>query len=312
MSADPIDDQIVWMPPATIEDMYSQTAGNQFASINSPHAGPRNEKPVPCGDAPLQLYSLGTPNGVKVTILLEELEELDLTTYDAHTINIGAGEQFDKGFVAINPNSKIPALVHKGADEGGKDLCLFESGSINIYLCDQFKAFLPPTEQAAKRAKVMNWCMFQMGCLGPFCGQFGHFFCYAPGNKVETRDYGVSRYGMEVQRLLDVLERHLSGASDGPDGTDGTDGKQRAYLVGEEYSLADIMCYPWVQWLRTGYEHKGSKTMAAEFLGLQQRCPHVYRWADSIKARPAVERGAQVNGWTSPHAKPWLVKDEEK
>jgi GSH-dependent disulfide-bond oxidoreductase len=287
---------------ARIEELFAKTEGNQFASINRPTAGAREEVDVPEGIAPLQLYSLGTPNGVKVTILLEELEDLGLTTYDAHTVNIMKGEQFNSGFVNINPNSKIPALVHKKGKGKGEDITrihLFESGSINVYLCDEFNVFLPShSENPSARAEIMNWTMFQMGCQGPMTGQFGHFFCYAPADKIEARDYSVARYGMEVQRLLDVMEKHLSNNS-------------YLYLVDNEYSLADIMNYPWVRWLRTGYEHTASGIKAGAFLNIESNYPHLMQWCDRIAQRPAVQRGVQVNGWADMSIpKPWLVKKE--
>jgi len=272
-----------WSPPAKIESLFAATAGNKFAAINSPVAGARVEKDLPDGPSPIQLYSLGTPNGVKVSILLEELA----VDYDAHIINIGAGDQFTSGFVKINPNSKIPALLDKDGPDG-KPISIFESASIVMYLAEKYDKFIP--KDPRQRTECMNWIYWQMGGFGPFCGQFGHFFVYAPVDKLETRDYGVSRYGMEVQRLCSVLDQHLA---------------QRCYLVGEEYSVADIVVFPWFNQLLTGYKHS-SGIAAADFLSIDQYT-HAVQWAERIKARPAVTRGLQVCGFGG-IAKPWLIQ----
>ena len=277
-----------WVPPAIIEDLFAATGGNQFAAINSPKSGARDDKEVPTGSAPIQLYSLGTPNGIKVSILLEELEELGLLSYDAHTINIGKGEQFSAGFTRINPNGKIPCAVDLEGP-GGEPIHLFESAGICLYFTEKYDRFLP--KDFRLKTEVMNWVFWQMGGQGPFCGQFGHFFVYAPGDKFETREYGTARYGMEVQRLMDVMDKHLHGKS---------------YLVGEEYTLADIICYPWVRQIRIGYPHK-SGIKANEFLSID-KYSNLLAWADRIAARPAVVRGVQVNGWSDANSpKPWLV-----
>jgi len=273
------------MPPAKVEELFAATAGNQFASINRPTAGAREEKALPEGKAPLQLYSLGTPNGNKVHVLLEELG----VDYDAFTINIGNGAQFTSGFVAVNPNSKIPCLVDKEGPDG-RPISLFESGSINLYLCEKYKRFLP--ENPRLRTEVMNWVFWQMAGQGPFTGGgFGHFFAYAPGDQLQTRDYGVARFGMEVLRLCDVLDKHLEG---------------KQYLVGEEYSLADIMCWPWFYQLETGYKHGASGLMAGDFLTIQ-RFKNCTAWSARILAREAVKRAITVCSWTTPHPKPWLA-----
>lgn len=270
-----------WSPPAKIEDLYSKTAGNMFAAINSPTAGARLEKDLPVGNAPIQLYSLATPNGQKASIILEELG----IDYDAHVVHIGKGEQFTSGFVAVNPNSKIPALVDREGP-GGESVNLFESGAIVLYFAEKYKRFLP--EDPRLKAEVMNWVFWQMGCQGPFTGQFGHFFVYGPGNAHAPRDYGTSRYGMEAQRLCSVLDQHLA---------------TRTYMVGEEYTIADIMIFPWVNLLYTGYKHS-SGIGANEFLSMDQY-KNLKVWADRIGAREAVKRGLQVCHWEN-GAKPWL------
>eukprot|EP01087_Luapelamoeba_hula_P020532 TRINITY_DN701_c0_g1_i1.p2 TRINITY_DN701_c0_g1~~TRINITY_DN701_c0_g1_i1.p2 ORF type:complete len:301 (+),score=52.36 TRINITY_DN701_c0_g1_i1:66-968(+) len=269
-----------WTPPAHIEELFAQAAGSQFASINAPTAGARTEKELPVGSAPLQLYSLGTPNGFKASIMLEELG----VDYDAFVINIGSGDQFTSGFVEVNPNSKIPALVDKEGP-GGKSLNVFESGSIVLYLAEKHKRFLP--EDFGLRTEVLNWTFWQMGGQGPMTGNFGHFMVYAPADKVETRNYGVARYGMEVQRLCSVLDRHLAG---------------KTYMVGEEYTVADIMVFPWFNQLLTGYKHT-SGIGAGEFLNVKQYT-NALAWHARIAERPAVQRGLQV--CTKGQGKPWL------
>jgi GST-like protein len=249
----------VWSPP--------DSAGGTFASINRPVAGPTHEKELPVGKHPLQLYSLATPNGVKVTILLEELLALGHTgaEYDAWLIRINEGNQFSSGFVDINPNSKIPALVDRGGD---KPLRVFESGSILVYLAEKFGAFL--SREPAERTETLNWLFWQMGSAPFVGGGFGHFYAYAP----EKLEYPINRYAMETKRQLDVLDRLLAG---------------RPYVAGENYTIADMAIWPWY-----GQLVLGSLYGAAEFLSVQDY-RHVRRWADAIAARPAVIRGRKVN-----------------
>ena len=189
-----------WTPPAKIEELFSKTAGNQFAAINAPTAGARTQVDLPRGPAPIQLYSLGTPNGIKVSILLEELEELGLTQYDAHIINIGKGDQFGSGFVQGNPNSKIPMAIDYAVD--GEPIRIFESASIVQYFAEKFGRFIPSDPRL--RVEMNNWIFWQMAGQGPITGNFGHFFVYAPGDKAEARDYGVARYGMDTVSSVTV------------------------------------------------------------------------------------------------------------
>jgi len=275
-----------WNPPAKIEGLFKATEGSNFATINAPTAGARTQKELPVGNAPFQFYSLATPNGQKPGILLEELG----IDYDAHVVQLIDGEQFGSGFVAVNPNSKIPAAVDlEGPD--GKPLHLFESASIMLYLAEKYNKFIPTDKRL--RQEVINWLFWQMGGQGPMTGQFVHFFLYAPGNKKETREYGAARYGMETQRLCSVLENHLV---------------TRKYMVGEEYTIADMAIFTWFHQLRTGYKHK-SGIGAAEFLNVAQYV-HVNAWADRILERPAVKRGITVCG--SGKGKPWLESQETK
>jgi GST-like protein len=246
---------------------WQQENGGQFASINRPIAGPTHERSLPVGQHPLQLYSQGTPNGVKVTVMLEELLALGHTgaEYDAWLIRIGDGDQFSTGFVAINPNSKIPALVDYG---GPSPIRVFESGSILLYLAEKFGALLP--QAPAERAETLNWLFWQMGA-GPFLGGgFGHFYHYAPW----PQEYPINRYAMEVKRQLDVLDRQLA---------------EREYLAGDGYTIADIATWPWYGnlVLHNAYD-------AAEFLQVHAY-RHVLRWARQVAARPAVVRGRLVN-----------------
>lgn len=281
---------MLFAPPPKIEELFSATEGNKFASINRPTAGAREQTPLPEGPAPIQLYSLGTPNGWKVSILLEELADATGLQYDAHKINIGTGAQFTSGFVGVNPNSKIPALLDKEGP-GNQPISVWETGSINLYLCEKTGHFIP--KDLRLRTEVMNWTFWQMAGQGPMTGAaFGHFFVYAPEDKIETREYGIARYGMEVQRLCSVLDQALEG---------------KEYLVGNEYSLADIMCFPWFHQLRTGYKHS-SGISAADFLTIEQY-KNVNAWADRIAARPAVQRGLQVCSWASEATKPWLTAE---
>jgi len=246
---------------------WDKESGGRFASINRPIAGATHVKDLSVGKHPLQLYSLATPNGVKVTVMLEELLAAGHTgaEYDAWLIKIMDGDQFGSGFVAANPNSKIPALVdHSGADP----IRVFESGSILLYLADKFGAFLPT--DAAKRAEVMSWLFWQMGAGPMLGGGFGHFYAYAP-TKIE---YAIDRFAMEVKRQLDVLDRRLG---------------ESEYLGGSEYSIADMAVWPWY-----GALVKGIVYEAGEFLQVQEY-KNVMRWTDEIGARPAVKRGRMVN-----------------
>jgi GST-like protein len=246
---------------------WHQENGGRFANINRPVAGPTHEKDLPIGHHPLQLYSLGTPNGVKVTTMLEELLALGHhgAEYDAWLINIGKGDQFGSGFVDANPNSKIPALIDRS---GPKPIRVFESGSILLYLSEKFGAFLP-TEPAA-RAECLSWLFWQMGSAPYLGGGFGHFYAYAP-IKIE---YAIDRFAMEVKRQLDVLDRRLA---------------DHKYISGEQYTIADIAIFPWYGWLVKGWVYD-----AAEFLSVQDY-KHVQRWANELLERPAVRRGRMVN-----------------
>lgn len=237
--------------------------GGEFASINRPIAGATHEKELPVGRHPLQLYSLGTPNGVKVTILLEELLALGHhgAEYDAHLIRIGEGDQFGSGFVEINPNSKIPALMDIGAD-----IPVFESGSILLYLAEKFGALIPEDQ----RTQCLNWLFWQMGSAPYLGGGFGHFYKYAP----VKMEYCIDRFTMEVKRQLDVLDRHLA---------------DNRYMCGDEYSIADIAIWPWYGALVLNVVYE-----AAEFLDAGSY-KNLMRWAEAIADRPAVQRGKMVN-----------------
>lgn len=272
-------DGITWSPPAKIEEIFGKLSNNKFASINSPVAGARSTADLPVGNANLQLYSLGTPNGQKVSILLEELG----VDYDAHVINIGTGEQFTSGFVSVNPNSKIPALVDRNGPDG-HPVNLFESGSIMIYLAEKFDRFIPHDPHL--RAEMMNWVFWQMAGFGPMCGNFGHFMVYAPPDQIQARDYGVGRYGMEVQRLCSVLDQHLAG---------------RQYMVGEQYTIADMIILPWFNQLMIGYKHP-SGINAREFLSIDQY-KNAIAWTERLLAREEVKRGLTV--CTNGKGKPW-------
>ena len=252
---------------------WNRENGGAFASINRPVAGATHDKELPVGRHPLQLYSLATPNGQKVTILLEELLALGHqgAEYDAWLIKIGDGDQFGSGFVAVNPNSKIPALMdHSGA----KPVRIFESGAILLYLAEKFGAFVP-TEPAA-RAECLSWLFWQMGSAPYLGGGFGHFYAYAPV-KIE---YAIDRFAMEVKRQLDVLDKQLA---------------VNEYVAGDQYTIADMAIWPWYGGLL-----KGRLYQAAQFLSVQDY-RHVMRWADAIEARPAVQRGRRVNcTWGEP------------
>lgn len=247
---------------------WDTASGGQFAHINRPIAGATHERELPVGRHPLQLYSLGTPNGVKVTVMLEELLALGHAgaEYDAWLVRIQEGEQFGSGFVAINPNSKIPALLDRS---GPEPVRVFESGAILMYLAEKFGgAFLPAG--GAARAETLSWLFWQMGSAPFLGGGFGHFYAYAPTKQA----YPINRYAMEVKRQLDVLDRLLA---------------DRRYLAGDEYTVADMATWPWY-----GALVKGQLYGAGEFLSVQEYT-HVLRWADEIAQRPAVQRGRKVN-----------------
>ncbi|MGP9544933.1 glutathione-dependent disulfide-bond oxidoreductase [Psychrobacter sp. AOP7-B1-25] len=248
-------------------------SGGKFASINSPTSGARYDKELPVGDAPLQLYSLNTPNGVKVNILLEELAELGVerAAYDAYKIDISEGEQFGSGFVEINPNSKIPALVDYSDDTAEEPIALFESGAILMYLAEKFDKFLPSTTGKA-RADCLSWIMWQMGSAPFLGGGFGHFYAYAP----EPLEYPINRYTMETKRQLDVLDMHL---------------KDHEYLCGNDesdYNIADMIVWSWYGQLALGKLYD-----AAEFLQVEDY-KHLQRWAKKIAERPAVKRAVEL------------------
>jgi GST-like protein len=246
---------------------WHKAGGGQFASINRPVAGATHEKDLPVGRHPLQLYSLGTPNGVKVTIMLEELLALGRSDaeYDAWLINIINGDQFGSGFVAVNPNSKIPALLDRS---GEKPIRVFESGAILLYLAEKFQAFLPTNNGA--RAECLSWLFWQMGSAPFLGGGFGHFYAYAP-HKIE---YAIDRFAMEVKRQLDVLDRRLG---------------ESEYIAGDGYTIADMAIFPWYGGLAKGWLYS-----AAEFLSVDEY-KNVQRWASQVLARPAVQRGRMVN-----------------
>jgi len=245
---------------------WEAESGGRFAKINRPIAGATHEKPLPVGKHPLQLHSLATPNGVKVTVLLEELLAIGKAAeYDAYLVNIGDGEQFGSGFVAINPNSKIPALVDRGTSPPTR---VFESGAILLYLAEKFGAFLP--EQPRERAECISWLFWQMGSTPYLGGGFGHFYAYAP----EKLEYPINRYTMEVKRQLDVLDRNLA---------------ERKFLCGDSYTIADMATWPWYGGLVLNKLYD-----AGEFLDAASYT-NVVRWAREIQERPAVKRGQRVN-----------------
>jgi GST-like protein len=254
-----------YVPPTVWK--HEAPSGGQFASINRPTAGPTHEKVLPVGKHPLQLYSLATPNGVKVTILLEELLAFGHSgaEYDAWLIRIGEGDQFGSGFVDINPNSKIPALLDRSVEPG---IRVFESGSILLYLAEKFGELLP--KDLAGRTETLNWLFWQMGAAPYLGGGFGHFYVYAP----EKFEYAIDRFTMEAKRQLDVLNRRLS---------------ESAYLAGDSYTIADIAVWSWY-----GQVVRNTVYGAAEFLAAHEYT-HVQRWAETIAQRPAVIRGMRVN-----------------
>jgi GST-like protein len=246
---------------------WEQSSGGKFANINRPIAGATHDKELPVGKHSLQLHSLATPNGVKVTIMLEELLAMGFegAEYDAYLVNIGEGDQFSSGFVDINPNSKIPAMVDHSTD---KPVRLFESASIMLYLADKFSALVP--SDPVKRAETINWLFWQMGSAPYLGGGFGHFYAYAP----EKYEYPINRFTMETKRQLDVLDRQLA---------------QTTWIAGDEYTIADIAIWSWY-----GQLVLGNLYSAAEFLDVASYT-NVMAWAERINARPAVQRGRMVN-----------------
>ena len=266
-------DSLPYTPPKIWT--WNKETGGRFATINRPTAGATHDKALPVGRHPLQLYSLATPNGVKVTVMLEELLALGHTgaEYDAWLIRINDGEQFGSGFVAVNPNSKIPALLDRSAPQAVR---VFESGAILLHLAEKFGgAFLPPIGDP-QRAECLSWLFWQMGAAPYLGGGFGHFYAYAPSRN----EYAIDRYAMEVKRQLDVLNRRLA---------------ESAYLAGDEYTVADIAVWPWY-----GALAKGLLYDAGEFLQVQEY-QHVQRWTEQIAQRPAVKRGRMVNRtWGQP------------
>lgn len=258
-------DQQDYIPPAVWT--WTPGHGGRFANINRPIAGPTHEQALPVGKHPLQLYSLGTPNGVKVTVMLEELLQAGHTgaEYDAWLVRINEGAQFGSGFVEVNPNSKIPALMDRS---GPEPIRVFESGAILIYLAEKFGAFLPT--EPAQRAECLSWLFWQVGSAPFLGGGFGHFYAYAP----VKLEYAIDRYAMEVKRQMDVLNRHLA---------------EHRYMVGDTYTIADMAIWPWY-----GALSKGQLYEAGEFLQVHDYT-HVVRWAEEIAQRPGARRGRMVN-----------------
>ena len=258
-------DTSTYVPPNVW--IWEEGNGGKFANINRPVAGATHEEELPVGQHPLQLYSLATPNGVKVTIMLEELLALGKVDaeYDAYTINISEGKQFGSGFVAVNPNSKIPALLDQSTTPPTR---IFESGAMLLYLAEKYDAFYP--KDLSERAECMSWLFWQMGSAPYLGGGFGHFYAYAP----EKFEYPINRFAMEVKRQLDVLDKNLA---------------ERRYLCGDDYNIADMATYAWYGMivLNNGYD-------AAEFLDVASYT-NVIRWATEIEERPAVKRGRRVN-----------------
>jgi GSH-dependent disulfide-bond oxidoreductase len=266
-------DTTSYTPPAVWS--WNKENGGRFANINRPIAGPTHDKDLPVGRHPLQLYSLATPNGIKVTVMLEELLALGHSgaEYDAWLIRINEGDQFGSGFVAANPNSKIPALVDRS---GPVPIRVFESGAILMHLAEKFGAFLPT--EPGPRAECLSWLFWQMGSAPYLGGGFGHFYAYAP-TKIE---YAIDRFAMEVKRQLDVLDRRLG---------------ESVYLAGDDYSIADMAVWPWY-----GALAKGAVYGAGEFLQVQDY-KNLQRWTDAIAERPAAKRGRMVNAaWGEPSA----------
>ncbi len=267
-------EESTYIPPKVWQ--WDAGNGGKFANINRPTAGATHDKELPVGKHPLQLYSLATPNGVKVTVLLEELLALGHSgaEYDAYLINIGEGEQFGSGFVAANPNSKIPALIDRSTTPSTR---VFESGAILLYLAEKFNAFIPT--DPSQRAECLSWLFWQMGSVPFLGGGFGHFYAYAP----EKWAYPIDRYAMEVKRQLDVLDQNLAS---------------RQYLSGDDYNIADIANHAWY-----GSLVLGSLYDAQEFLDVASY-KNVARWAKEIQQRPAVQRGRRVN-------RAWGPEDEQ-
>jgi len=269
-------DQAEYTPPQVWT--WNKENGGRFANINRPIAGPTHDKELPVGRHPFQLYSLATPNGIKVTVMFEELLALGHTgaEYDAWLIRINEGQQFGSGFVAVNPNSKIPALMDRSGPEPFR---IFESGAMLVHLAEKFGAFLP--KEGAARAETLSWLFWQMGSAPYLGGGFGHFYAYAP-SKIE---YAIDRFAMEAKRQMDVLDRRLA---------------ESPYLGGDDYSIADIAVWPWYGGLA-----KGALYGAGEFLDVGSY-KNLLRWTDQIAERPAVQRGRMVNAaWGDPAKQLW-------
>ena len=262
-------DGTTYVPPRVW--MWDKASGGQFANINRPIAGATHDKALPIGKHPFQLYSLGTPNGQKVTIMFEELLALGHSgaEYDAWPIRIGDGDQFGSGFVDINPNSKIPALLDRS---GPEPIRIFESGAILVHLAEKFGELLPAS--GPERAETLSWLFWQMGSAPFLGGGFGHFFAYAP----EKYEYPINRYTMEAKRQLDVLNRRLA---------------DHEFIAGSDYSIADIAIWPWYGGIALGHSYKGADV----FLAVHEY-DHVIRWANQLADRPAVQRGRIVNKMT--------------
>jgi len=260
-----VSDNAKYTPPKVWK--WNNENGGNWAKINRPISGATHEKKLPVGDNPFQLHSLATPNGVKVTVMLEELLELGIkeAEYDAYVVNILEGDQFGSDFVDINPNSKIPALVDRSLD---KPLRIFESGSILLYLAEKFDAFLP--KDTAQKTECLSWLFWQMGSAPYLGGGFGHFYAYAP----EPIEYAIDRFSMEIKRQLDLLDKQL---------------ENNTYICGDEYTIADMAIWPWYGVLVLGHLYD-----AAEFLDVESY-KNMQRWANMINERPAVKRGRMVN-----------------
>lgn len=262
-----------WIAPPKAQDTYQHASSGALASINHDTAGARTEGELPKGDKEYQLYSLATPNGQKIGIALEEFE----LEYDAHLINILKGDQFTSGFVDLNPNSKIPA-IRRHVKDGGEPVDVFESGAILLYLAEQYNKFIPAAG-TVQRTECYSWLMWQMASQGPMFGQFGHFYKYAPRDKIDAINYGVARYSAEVRRLLSVMEQHLKQNGG------------RTWWLGDEYTIVDMAIHPWVTALgEKGYD-------ALEFLEVEERYPNVVAWSKRVGERPAVQRGIKVCGF---------------
>lgn len=275
-----------YSPPDKVEELFSLVKGNKNTRFNSPTAGAREQGELPTGLTHFYLYSLSTPNGQKVGIMLEELE----MEYDAFRIDLDKGEQFKTRFVEINPNSKIPIAIDIVK---GKPIHLFESGSILLYLAEKHGKFLPKDHQG--RTEALNWLFWASANLSPIAGDcFGHFFCYAADDKHDARDYGLARYGMEVKRLLSVIDKHL---------------EYKQYVAGDEYTIADIAIFPWIFHLRQGYRFEVDKNAANNFLSMEDTYPSLMAWNDRLLRRPAIMRGLRVCEWSKPYSKPWSASN---